>query len=134
MIRSLDELIFENGQNKSISCIIPKNVKNYPSFQKIQFERLNNLTGNLWEQITLPIYTQRHLLFSPCNTGPFSASRQIITIHDASVYAYPGAYSRWFVYKYKILFRRFSNRAEHLITVSEFSKMELVKICKRRSR
>ncbi len=84
---------------------------------------------NLWEQIELPGQARDRLLFSPANIGPAFSRKQVLTIHDASVYVFPEAYSWLFRLKYKLLFRIYARKANWVITDSAFSKAELIKIC-----
>ena len=85
------------------------------------------LNGNLWEQLYLPWKTRGALLFSPANVGPYFKKRQIVTMHDMSVFACPDAYTAKFRFKYRTLFKRLANSAERILTVSEFSKGEIQK-------
>src|SRR5215216_6057010 len=46
----------------------------------------------LWEQVRLPWLMRKtgaKLLWSPSNTGPLLIRRQVVTVHDASVFANP---------------------------------------------
>lgn len=85
------------------------------------------LNGNLWEQLYLPWKTRGALLFSPANVGLYFKKRQIVTMHDMSVFACPDAYTTKFRFKYRLLFKRLAKSAERVLTVSEFSKGEIQK-------
>ena len=61
--------------------------------------------------------------------GLISIPGQAVTFHDASVFAVPNAYSWAFRFKYRLIFRKLGKTAKKVITVSEFSKQELVKYC-----
>lgn len=95
------------------------------SQQKISGD--DTLWGNLWEQFILPTKLHGNLLFSPANIGPFFCKHQVVTIHDTSVFAYPDAYTWTFRLKYQVLLQRIARIADHIITVSEFSKREIQK-------
>ena len=62
--------------------------------------------------------------------GPFFLPGQVVTIHDASVFAVPQAYSFLFRWKHRILARQMGQTARTILTVSEFSKRELVRWCR----
>jgi glycosyltransferase involved in cell wall biosynthesis len=52
-----------------------------------------------------------------------------VIIHDASVFAYPEAFSFNFLMKYRTLFQHFGKLSNPIITVSEFSKREISRYC-----
>jgi glycosyltransferase involved in cell wall biosynthesis len=79
----------------------------------------------LWEQIELPFYAKDGLLFSPANIGPFFHGKQVVTIHDTSIYVFPDAYSKTFRLKYDAIFKRLASVAKKILTISEFSKREI---------
>ncbi len=83
------------------------------------------LNGNLWEQLYLPWKTRGAILFSPANVGPFFKRRQVVVMHDMSIFAWPQAYTRTFRFKYRLLFRRLARSAARILTVSEFSRQEI---------
>ena len=61
------------------------------------------LKGHLWEQFRLPYLVKKYnadILWSPCNTGPAMVKEQIVTIHDAAVFAHPEGFSKKFVFLY----------------------------------
>lgn len=80
------------------------------------------MTGHAWEQLVLPQIAKGALLFSPSNTGPLSMERQVVTIHDMSVFDYPEAFSMAFRSWYKLLLPKLVHRARHIIAVSAFTK------------
>lgn len=96
-------------------------------------ERLDDgsiLKGHAWEQMRLSGWMRKwnaDLLWSPCNTGPLSVDAQVVTIHDASVFAGPEWFSASFRAFYKWLLPRLGRKVRVVVTDSEFSKSELVK-------
>lgn len=54
-------------------------------------------------------------------------SRNIVTIHDAAVVAAPAGYSLAYRSWHKFVCRQMARTAEHIFTVSNFSKSEIVK-------
>ncbi len=88
------------------------------------------LPSPLWTQVRLPFLARRvgaDLLWSPTNIGPLAVRRQIITIFDASVFACPEAFSFAFRAYYRLLLPRLGRRALRVVTVSEFSRCELLR-------
>lgn len=86
--------------------------------------------GHVWEQGVLPRLSRGRLLWSPCNTGPLSARRQVVTIHDCAFVDHPEAFSRLFAAWYGWLIPRLARRARRVITVSKFSAERLAMVCK----
>lgn len=86
------------------------------------------MKGHLWEQFQLPRSIESGgVLFSPCNTGPISVSRQLVVIHDAAVWDQPEGFSSTFRNLYRHLLPRLAKRCEKVATVSEFSKRRLAR-------
>ena len=98
-----------------------------PPLRAIRFERAGRLRGNAWEQLSLPALTHGSLLYSFSATGPLSKRHQIITIHDASVYAVPQSFNWRFRAWYKLLLGTLVRRVPRVVTVSRFSKSEIVR-------
>ena len=130
VICALDSLI-ETGEidkNKfSITLISPKSIQYTLPLKHISLEKVGFMNGHLWEQIELPFYSRNGFLLNLTNTAPIARSIQIATIHDVSVFAIPHAYSFTFRTWYKLIFIGLKNRTKAFITVSHFSKNEIIK-------
>jgi glycosyltransferase involved in cell wall biosynthesis len=87
-------------------------------------------SGTLWEQRALPRLARRaqaDLLFCPGYTGPmFGDVPLVVAIHDVSFAAHP----EWFRWREglrrRLVTRRAARRAARVITISEFSRAEIV--------
>lgn len=87
--------------------------------------------GTLWEQWALPrlvASARADVLFAPGYTGPVSGQvPMVLTIHDVSFSAHP----EWFSWREgarrRFLTRMSARRASRVITVSDFSKREIVR-------
>ncbi|MAT42492.1 MAG: hypothetical protein CL609_09140 [Anaerolineaceae bacterium] len=132
LLGTMDEMI-EAGkldmEGRELICLVPKSLMDYPNWKHIQIRPVGWLDGNLWEQFVLPWYVRDGLLFSPANIGPYVVPGQVVTMHDASVFAMPEAYSWTFRLKYRLILKHLGKTAKTIITVSQFSKGELVKHC-----
>ena len=84
-------------------------------------------SGQVWEQLELPRHASNGVLINLGNTAPIFARAQVIVVHDAGVFSSPEAYSRSFRLWYKLLQKAHAVRGTSFVTVSEFSKQELVK-------
>ncbi|MFL5822901.1 MAG: glycosyltransferase family 4 protein [Solirubrobacteraceae bacterium] len=83
--------------------------------------------GHAWEQAILPRRAAGcQLIYSPANLAPVASRRNVVVIHDAAALRHPEAYSRTYVTYQRLLLPQLARRARLLITVSEFSKRELV--------
>lgn len=130
LLKSIDNILLaEDNKDINIICLIPRTEDVLPQYNKIELKEIGVFQGNLWEQIDLPVYCGSNLLFSPANIGPFFARNQIVTIHDASVFAIPDNYSLLFKMKYKLTYLRLAQIAKQIITDSNFSKRELINYC-----
>ena len=86
--------------------------------------------GTLWEQLVLPRLIRQaraDVLFAPAYSGPIVCPvPMVVAIHDASFAAHP----EWFTWREglrrRTMARLAARVAERVITISEFSKREIV--------
>lgn len=107
---------------------IPKEIN--PDY-KFNFRtvRCGSLNTHLWEQISLPLYLKKigsPLLISFTGCGVLSYKNQIITIHDVSHERYPEWFSKSYYRYYHFMLPRIGRKALAILTVSEFSKSEII--------
>lgn len=87
--------------------------------------------GHAWEQVALPALAAARgapLVFSPANLAPLAWPRNVVLIHDAAALRHPEYYARPYVAWQRAVLPRIARRAVHLITVSEFSRAEIVEL------
>lgn len=85
--------------------------------------------GHLWEQISLPRYLKsigNPLLISFTSCGPLFYKNQIMTIHDVSHERHPEWFSKGYYRFYHFMMPRIGKKAHAVLTVSQFSKQEIV--------
>lgn len=128
LLAALDTLIC-SGQlpEVAVTVLAPHNILRRPPWKSIEFRQIGKLTGHLWEQLELPLFARGQLLFTPSGGAPLFHNRNVITIHDAAPFSTPHAYSLVYRTYYKTLQRLLARTAAQIITVSEFSKKELVR-------
>lgn len=85
--------------------------------------------GHLWEQTTLPILSKNHLLFSPSNTGPLLVKNQVVSLMDVTTLDHPEWFNPYFASWYQFLLPKLVNRAQKIITISNYSKDRIVETC-----
>jgi glycosyltransferase involved in cell wall biosynthesis len=93
--------------------------------------RLVHRAGHAWEQAALPAIAARRraaLLLGPANLAPVAFGRNVVVVHDAAALREPGWYSRGYVAWQRAVLPTLARRALHLVTVSQFSRGELVEL------
>ena len=88
--------------------------------------------GHIWEQIRLPYLINKYkanLLWCPGNTGPIYnlGVPMVLTLHDAAPFAGPEWFSPSFKIFYHFIIPLVVRAASRIITVSKFSRQELLK-------
>lgn len=109
--------------------VAPKNL--VPDYDIcFDLEMCGNFTSHFWEQIELPLYINKNhknsLLISFTGLGSIFYKKTICTIHDISYLIHPKWFSKSYYFLYKWLTPISAKRALKIITVSEFSKNEIV--------
>lgn len=125
---ALDELLddSEHSREFTVTLLLPKGAEP-PDLRNIAARVIGHGRGHLWEQCFLPLYARHGLLLSFTSTGPIAARQQVVTMHDASVYAVPQAFSWRFRAWYKLLMPLLAHRSRRTMTVSQFSRHELAR-------
>jgi glycosyltransferase involved in cell wall biosynthesis len=114
-------------QDILMEILVPPGAQAVPRYASLQVRTVGRSSGTVWEQLELPQYCRGQLLFTPSGGAPILHSRNIVTIHDAAVVAVPRGYSLPYRLWYGGVCRWMGRTAEHIFTVSEFSKSEIVK-------
>ncbi|MGL5312044.1 MAG: glycosyltransferase, partial [Peptostreptococcaceae bacterium] len=125
IIRELDNIV-KPGEYKILA---PKNIiyKDL-DYKNIKIEICGNLKGHLWEQIELPYYVKKNKaeLINLCNTAPI-LNPNIVAIHDIQTKVHPEFFSKKFALWYNLMNKFNIKNSKKIITVSNFSKSEIVK-------
>jgi glycosyltransferase involved in cell wall biosynthesis len=134
LLRHLDDILGNIPARSTeplpkVTLLVPRSVQPMSVFRNIRVLRVGRWTGQLWEQLELPFYARGGILFSMAGGAPLLHRRNILTLHDAAVFAKPESFSAPFRNWYRFLYGRLCHTAMHLFTVSEFSRTELVKWC-----
>jgi glycosyltransferase involved in cell wall biosynthesis len=93
----------------------------------LRFSTVGRRGGQAWEQAELPAHARRGRLLNLGNTAPLRVRRQAVIIHDAGVFRRPEAYSWRFRAWYKFLHKRLVRGSARIVTVSNFSRDEIVR-------
>jgi glycosyltransferase involved in cell wall biosynthesis len=114
------------SSSKSYILLVPDNKEIQIKLKNIVIKKTPYLKGHIWEQFILPIISIKALLLNLCNTGPILKKKQIVVIHDVSVYGFPSSYNKKFIMWYKFIYFFLKNSTK-ILTVSEFSKSEILR-------
>lgn len=126
LIVACDEVLSFGSEAEQPRILAPRDAKSLLDLKVISQERIGHLTWQFWEQIDLPAHARKGLLVNLCNLAPLSLSSSITMIHDAQVYSTPQSYGPAFRAWYKLALPAIGHRSSQILTVSEFSKQQLV--------
>ena len=130
LIAATDALIAEQSGPGADYALDIRSSVTVPSYRKIMCVEENPLVRRMhriaWEQAYLPFARRKDFILNLCNLGPLFHRDSATLIHDAQVYSAPESYSRSFRLWYKFLFFFIGRRHKLIVTVSEFSRRELI--------
>ncbi|MGN6408290.1 MAG: glycosyltransferase family 4 protein [Curtobacterium sp.] len=112
------------ARGADLELIVPRDAV-LPDWVRGVRVRRSRFRGQLFEQVVLPLTTVGRTLVSMGGPAPLLKRRQVVVLHDASVFVVPGSYSRRFVTWYRVMMRAVSRGGARLVTVSAFSAGEL---------
>ncbi|MBI4654810.1 MAG: glycosyltransferase family 4 protein [Nitrospirae bacterium] len=128
LVKALDKAIGTRICDYRFVLLSPRKTMHNLKLQNIEHKKIGYLSGHLWEQIELPIYVGTGPLIN-FFSAPLFKKNHVVTMHDASVFDMPSAYSKFFVFFYQNAFRIWGRRARNLITESDFSRNRLAYYC-----
>lgn len=110
---------------------IEKGKEIFSGIDNINFIRMRSKFLSIKEQIELPIilnkYKDNAIFHSPSFvSSPFIKNKMIMTIHDLNHIKFPEFYSCFHKYYYKYIVKNSAKKSSKILTVSNFSKAELV--------
>lgn len=98
-----------------------------PLLERFEIHTLPWLRGHPWEQLSLARFARGAELVNFSYSGPLFKRAQLITLHDAGTWADRGSYAWRYRLGHNLLVRWLAHRAARVMTVSEFSRTELVR-------
>ena len=124
ILAELDKIV-EPGE---LEMAVPPAIEEVPGYKNIKVVRVGKLHNRLWEHISFPMYVKKReaVSLNLCNVAPLPAPG-IVCIRDVKVKATPQYFSKKFLLWYNLLLTNAAKRAKAIITVSEFSKREIIK-------
>ncbi|KLT64010.1 glycosyltransferase family 1 protein [Pedobacter sp. BMA] len=126
----LNELI---KQPISFIVLCPPNTSPKEMVLPERFKTIGKNQGVKWEQIDLPSYLntkEKPVLLNLCNSAPLLYKNQVVTLHDLAFFVNPGWFSKPFSLWYRFIIPILARRSRKILTVSMFSKGEIINILK----
>ncbi|MEC0178128.1 glycosyltransferase family 1 protein [Paenibacillus favisporus] len=129
VLKSFDELAL-SSQYRFVVLLPGKTDVPKLNLKNIEIRQVGFLNGHAWEQITLPFIVKGSLLINLCGPAPILKCNQMVMIHDAAVYTNQKNFSKAFLIWYRIMFKFIKSFTKRILTVSHFSRNELIKYCR----
>ena len=125
LVAALDGILSEKDD---VEIAVPPETANVPKYQNIKVTAVGKLHQQMWEHISFPGYVkkQKGISLNLCNIGPIS-NPGIVCIHDMKIKAHPEYFSKKFLLWYDFVFKNNVKKSLALLTVSEFSRDEIMK-------
>ena len=129
ILAELDKLIAKN----SIEILVPEYAEKLPNYQNIRIVKYGNKKGLLWQQTDLAAYLRHRDAYGIFLNNIISLSypKGIIVLHDVCYRVNPQFYQslrdKMSMYWHRVNYRAVANSDMKIVTVSEFSKREIIK-------
>lgn len=129
---AFDNLLNQNNDllENTYYVLVPRSFEINHRFKNLKIKKVGFLKGHFWEQFELPLYTIGWPLLNLCNIGPILKKKQAVVIHDAMIYMPNNHLSPQFKIIYKIMTNFLTKISDKIITVSNCSKMDILKYTK----
>lgn len=127
------EICKQLKDKKLIFKILVPTWLDYENNEGFEIVKIGNLKSHFWEQIDLFKFLRSQgnpLLVNFSGLGPLFYKNQVITIHDLSFYANKKWFSKSYTYFYSLATPILAKNALKILSVSNFSKSEIVKYLK----
>ncbi|WP_020596970.1 glycosyltransferase family 4 protein [Spirosoma panaciterrae] len=115
----------------NIEFVCPPSVIHSEIAEELEVIKFGVLRQNLlWEQIELPMYLWSHgnpILLNLCNIAPIMYGKNIASILDLSFHLHPEWFSKQFSLLYNTLIPIIAKRAIRIITISEYSRKDIIR-------
>lgn len=128
LVKALDKVL--DRHDEKIIILSPNNLITTLDLKNIQVHCMGKLSGHFWEQLELPLFVKNSTLVNLCNAGPICKRNQVTVIHDMAVFANEQNFSFVFRNWYKFLLKMQSIFSRKIVTVSNFSRLEIAKYLK----
>ena len=122
----LSELDLIISKSFELELAVDSAAKDLPDFQNITIRKIGKLNGNLWEQISLPLYVIKNKAkcLCLCDITPILCPF-VTVIHDINFKVNKNFFNRKFTLWHRLNTWFCIKRLKKIITVSDFSKREI---------
>ena len=130
IVQALDALIADGhplARDLNVEVLTPAHNKRTLPLRAVTQRMAGRSSGHAWEQLSLPRHCRGGLI-SLGNTGPVLARHHVVCIHDVNTRVFPASYSRPFRLLYRTLIPLLAHTATRVVTVSEYSADELIRL------
>jgi glycosyltransferase involved in cell wall biosynthesis len=131
LVAATDALISGQAGNGMDYAVVVRDRVAVPCYRNISCAREKPWARGMhriaWEQCYLPLARRRDFILNLCNLGPLFHRDSATMIHDAQMYSAPESYPLPLRLWYKSLYFFIGRRHRIILTVSEFSKRELIR-------
>ncbi len=111
--------------------VSPKNILHHDIAGILGARTAGFLKGHMWEQIELPLYLRANkspLLLNTGNSLPAAYKKSMVIVHDVSPVRNPGWFSKKYSAYHNFMLKKLVPNALKIVTVSEFSKREIIEL------
>lgn len=135
IIQKLDDIYGENGNELVLELLMPGDIVNVPQLKNIKIVKYKKRAGwrkIIWTHWSLYRYCKKNAAHCLCLHSPapyFYSFKSIDVIHDCATLAHPEFYSKKTLLYFKLFLWNKVKQLEQIVTVSQFSKKELMKYC-----
>lgn len=123
IVSELDKIVDDGVE---VILVTDKKATDIPQYEKIKVEKCGIFSGNLWGQLSLPLYVRKNrgLCVTLANVPPL-LTPHIVTIHDINFKVNKKFFSKITSIWYNFAYSSVIHRIKEIVTVSEFSKNEI---------
>ena len=118
-------------QQLSFTIVCPKaTIQDCYDVSSLKIVHYGQGNSHLWEQCVLPFFfvgKKNYVVISFTGLGSILVRNKIMTIHDLSFLENPKWFSKAYYWWYKVMTPLAVRTSKHIITVSQFSKREILR-------
>lgn len=136
LTRCFDALVEEPAYHGlDLRIAVPRGAAGQARYKNIAVDEVGRWSGFLWEQIDLPAYLGRRYSLHFTNTAPVLSRRGCVVIHDAQFMTSRASHTLKSLLLYKGVTPFVAKRYRTIVTVSDYSRDELVRygLCDQRN-
>ncbi|MDR3401959.1 MAG: glycosyltransferase family 1 protein [Chthoniobacter sp.] len=124
----LDRSAYQAARDR-VTLVVPSRARaDLPPLRHVRIVRGGWFgAGYAWEQFDLPRLSAGGVLLNLCNLGPVAKRRQVVVVHDATLFVSPESFSWPFRLAYRVLIPVLGRMAREIVTISRFSRDEIVR-------